>query len=67
MKLASVDRAVSYLVNLNWLQDLKFDVVCDNGVLLKTIVVYMEFPKEVPVIDGWDMGPFYQFLTSSCF
>ena len=32
MKLASVDRVVSYLVNLNWLQDLKFDKVCDNGV-----------------------------------
>ena len=59
MKLASVDRAVSYLVNLNWLQDLKFDIVCDNGVSLQTIVVYMKFPKEVPVVVGWGMGPFY--------
>ena len=52
MKLASVDRAVSYLVNLNWLQDLKFDIVRDNGVSLQTIVVYMKFPKEVPVVVG---------------
>ena len=59
MKLASVNRAVSYLVNLNWLQDLKFDIVCDNGVSLQTIVVYMKFPKEIPVVAGWGMGPFY--------
>ena len=59
MKLASVNRVVSYLVNLNWLQDLKFDILCDNGVPLQTIVVYMKFPKEVPVVVGWGMGPFY--------
>ena len=58
VKLASVDRVVSYLVNLNWLQDLKFDKVCDNGVS-QTIVLYMKFPKEVLVVVGWGMGPIY--------
>ena len=59
MKSASVDRAVSYLENLNWLQDLKFDIICDNGVSLQTIVVYMKFPKEVPVVVSWGTEPFY--------
>ena len=45
---------LSYFISseLNQLQDLKFDIVCDNGVSLQTIVVYMKFPKEVPVV-GW--------------
>ena len=38
---------------------MKFDILCDNGVSLQTIVVYMKFPKEVPVVVGWGMGPFY--------
>ena len=59
VKLASIDRAVSYLVNLNQLQNLKFDIVCDNGVSLQTKVVYMKFPKEVPVVVSWGNGPFY--------
>ena len=66
MKLASVNSVVSYLVDLNWLQDLKFDIVCDNGVSLWTIVVYMKFPKEVPVVVAWGMTPFYpNFATAA--
>ena len=59
MKLASVNRAPSYLVNLNWPPDLKFDIVCDNGVSLQALVLYMKFSKEVPVVVGWSNAPFY--------
>ena len=57
VKVASVYRAISYLLNLNQLQDLKLHIVYDNGVydsgvLLQTIEKYMKFPKEVPVV-GW--------------
>ena len=31
-------------------QDLKFDIVYDNGVPLQEIVVHMKFPKEVPAV-----------------
>ena len=59
MKLVSIDRAVSYRVYLNWLQDLKSDIVCDNGVSLQIKVVYMKFPNEVLVVVGLGNGPFY--------
>ena len=58
VKLASIDRAVSYLVNLNQLQDLKFDIVCDNGVSLQTKVVYMKFPNESLLLLVGAMGHF---------
>ena len=31
-------------------QDLKFDIVYDNGVSLQEIAVHMKFPKEVPAV-----------------
>ena len=44
--MASVYRAVSDLLNLNYLQDLKSDIAYDNGVSLQTIVgLYMNFQK----------------------
>ena len=58
MKVAFVYRAISYLLNLNKLQDLKFDITYDNGVSLQTIVVYIKFPKEVLLLVGAN-GPFY--------
>ena len=67
VKVASVYRAITYLLNLNQLQDLKFDIVYDNGVSLQTIVVYMKFPKEVPVV-GWGKWAILpQFCTTSSF
>ena len=41
------------------LQDLKFDIVHDDGVSLQKIKVYMRFQKEVPVVDA--NGPFYYY------
>ena len=38
------------------LQDLKCDIVYDNGVSLQVIVVYMKFPKKVTVVG--ENGPF---------
>ena len=40
---------ISYLLNLNQVQDLKFDIAYNNEVSLQTIGVYMKFPKEVLV------------------
>ena len=56
--LTSVQRAVSCLLNINYLQGLKFDIVYDNGVSLQPIVVYMKFPKESLLWIG-ENGPFY--------
>ena len=47
-----------YIFLYSLLQNLKFDIEYDNGVSLEKIVVYLKFPKEVPVI-GAVNGPFY--------
>ena len=47
------------------LQNLKFDTVYTNGVALQKIVVYMKFPKEVPVVLLGQMGHFTPTLHPS--
>ena len=69
VKVASIYRAISYLLNLNQLQDLKFDIVYDNGVPFQTIKVYMKFRKGVPIA-GWGKRailPCTTELTTSSF
>ena len=67
VKLASIDRAVSYLVNLNQLQDLKFDIVCDKWSVITDKSGY-EISKRSPCccwLGQWAILP--QFRTSSSF
>ena len=58
MKVASVYRATSYLLNLNY-------IVYDNGVSSQTIVVCMKFPKEVPVV-GWGKWAILPQFCTTC-
>ena len=67
VKVASVYRAISYLLNLNQFQDLKFDIFYDNAVPLHIIVVYMKFPKEVPVVNWGKWAILPQFCTTNSF
>ena len=46
---------------------MKFDIVYDNGVSLQTIVVYMKFPEEVPVVGWGKLAILLQFCTNSSF
>ena len=66
VKVASVHKAVSYLLNLNQLHNCKVDIVYDNGVWSQTIVVYIKFPKEVALLLVGADGPFYpNFVPAS--
>ena len=49
------------------LQNLKFDIVYDNGVSLEKIVVYLKFPKEVPVFEAVNGSLYPNFAPAAAF